>query len=160
MLSRANCTADRLSYSARCFLNLQVVEYRVQYDGDGSDVTQCQLTAADVTKTCTVTVSVDQDMKQPVYVYYELQNFYQNHRRYVKSRSDQQLSGTVYSDASQLVDCDPLRTRDVNGTEKVLDPCGLIANSFFNGERNAAESCSSSLTYRCYQSRSIAEVRA
>jgi len=26
-------------------------------------------------------------MEGPVYVYYQLDNFYQNHRRYVKSRS-------------------------------------------------------------------------
>lgn len=68
-------------------------------------------------------------MTAPVYVYYELQNFYQNHRRYVKSRNDKQLAGTMYTDPAQLSDCDPLRT--VNG--KVLDPCGLIANSYFNG---------------------------
>ena len=30
-------------------------------------------------------------MTGPVYVYYELDNFYQNHRRYVKSRMDAQL---------------------------------------------------------------------
>ncbi|MFS7906735.1 putative CDC50/LEM3 family protein [Helianthus anomalus] len=30
-------------------------------------------------------------MKQPIYVYYQLDNYYQNYRRYVKSRSDQQL---------------------------------------------------------------------
>jgi hypothetical protein len=35
---------------------------------------------------------VKEKMKAPVYVYYELDNFYQNHRRYVKSRSDDQLS--------------------------------------------------------------------
>ena len=29
----------------------------------------------------------------PIYVYYQLDNFYQNHRRYVKSRDDNQLSG-------------------------------------------------------------------
>ena len=29
-----------------------------------------------------------------VYVYYQLKNFYQNHRTYVKSRSDKQLLGT------------------------------------------------------------------
>ena len=38
-------------------------------------------------------VTVPEKMKAPVYVYYELDNFYQNHRRYVKSRSDSQLSG-------------------------------------------------------------------
>jgi len=32
-------------------------------------------------------------MIAPVYVYYQLDNFYQNHRRYVKSRDYKQLMG-------------------------------------------------------------------
>ena len=36
-----------------------------------------------------------EDVTGPLYVYYELQNFYQNHRRYVKSRSAYQLQGQV-----------------------------------------------------------------
>lgn len=32
-----------------------------------------------------------------VYVYYGLSNFYQNHRRYVKSRDDSQLNGNTKS---------------------------------------------------------------
>lgn len=40
--------------------------------------------------TCTIEIDVDEKMDEPVYVYYELDNFYQNHRRYVRSRSDLQ----------------------------------------------------------------------
>ena len=32
-------------------------------------------------------------MAAPIFVYYQLENFYQNHRRYVKSRDYQQLMG-------------------------------------------------------------------
>ena len=62
--------------------------------------------------------------------YYRLTNFYQNHRRYVKSLDTAQLSGTARS-ASQIRsgDCDPLKTHS-NG--KPYYPCGLIANSKFN----------------------------
>ncbi|CAK7326040.1 unnamed protein product [Dovyalis caffra] len=42
-------------------------------------------------KTCTISMRIPKRMKKPVYVYYQLDNFYQNHRRYVKSRSDEQL---------------------------------------------------------------------
>lgn len=42
-------------------------------------------------------------------MYYQLDNFYQNHRRYVKSRSFNQLKGS-YLTASQLTDCDPITT--------------------------------------------------
>lgn len=68
---------------------------------------------------------------KPVYVYYEVDNFYQNHRRYVKSRSEKQLTGSVLNNINDpnLADCDPLRTR--NGS--ILQPCGLVAQSYFNG---------------------------
>ena len=36
---------------------------------------------------------VENEVKGPVYVYYQLDNFYQNHRRYVKSRDSAQLNG-------------------------------------------------------------------
>lgn len=38
-----------------------------------------------------VTLNITKDMDAPIYFYYQLTNFYQNHRRYVKSRSDEQL---------------------------------------------------------------------
>ena len=75
-------------------------------------------------------------MTAPVYVYYQLDNFYQNHRRYVKSRSDAQLRGeTVVT--SDLEDCAPLTdfveiTPEGVTKKKTLSPCGLIANSLFN----------------------------
>lgn len=37
----------------------------------------------------------DEDVDGPLYVYYELENFYQNHRRYVSSRDAFQLEGMV-----------------------------------------------------------------
>jgi hypothetical protein len=35
---------------------------------------------------CKFPLNIDAEMKGPVFVYYQLDNFYQNHRRYVKSR--------------------------------------------------------------------------
>ena len=69
-----------------------------------------------------------------VYVYYGLTNFYQNHRRYVKSRDDAQLGGADIRSASDLVsDCEPYRAFE-NDTVKIpYAPCGSIANSLFNG---------------------------
>jgi hypothetical protein len=74
---------------------------------------------------CTVQLSIEKDMPSPVFFYYKLTNFYQNHRRYVKSRSDPQLSGSTVSD---VAGCDPLP----NSGGVSLYPCGLIANSVFN----------------------------
>lgn len=110
--------------------NDAVVEYRVQYDGDGLDAAaqSCSIGRTGPSTVCTISIPVTQDMNPPVYVYYELQNFYQNHRRYVKSKSDVQLAGTWEVNSGSLVDCDPLRTQG----SQVLFPCGLIAASVFN----------------------------
>jgi hypothetical protein len=37
-------------------------------------------------------------MKAPVFFYYQLDNFYQNHRRYVKSKNYKQLMGETVTD--------------------------------------------------------------
>jgi len=81
-----------------------------------------------------------------VFMYYQLTNFYQNHRRYVKSRSDVQLSGSTAAAKKTLGDCSPWETFhdhtpstiggiDLNNTNPnslKLNPCGLIAGSKFN----------------------------
>ncbi|KAF3058363.1 Meiotically up-regulated gene 89 protein [Daldinia childiae] len=83
---------------------------------------------------CTLTFAIPEEMAPPVLLYYRLENFYQNHRRYVQSFFDKQLAG----DDVSLVDvfdsnCEPLAT--TNGTHpnsRAYYPCGLIANSLFN----------------------------
>ena len=42
---------------------------------------------------CYINISIPNKMEPPIYMYYKLTNYYQNHRRYVKSRSDMQLRG-------------------------------------------------------------------
>lgn len=90
---------------------------------------------------CNVTLTVPRDMPPPVYVYYELHGVYQNHRRYVKSRSDEQLANrlpaggagamTPEEAATKLANCQPMLF--FNGDpSKVINPCGLIAWSNFN----------------------------
>lgn len=59
-------------------------------------------------------------------MYYGLTNFYQNHRRYVKSRDDNQLLGEF--GATPSTDCAPFDLVD----GKPIVPCGAIANSIFN----------------------------
>ena len=65
-------------------------------------------------------------------MYYGLSNFYQNHRRYVKSRNDEQLAGNGVSyGALRNTDCSPYDVDTEN--ETYIAPCGAIANSLFNG---------------------------
>lgn len=81
---------------------------------------------------CTVTMTVPKDIPGPAYFYYKLTNFYQNHRRYVSSRSDLQLSGMPPVTVGGIAECTPLQS--VNGSQAPADmylPCGLVANSFF-----------------------------
>ncbi|KAG0070768.1 hypothetical protein BGZ89_012517 [Linnemannia elongata] len=85
------------------------------------------------TTKCTVKFTIPDTMKKPVFVYYRLSNFYQNHRRYVKSVDAKQLSGTVrtVSDLSGG-SCDPLAVYKQGDAQFPIYPCGLIANSMFN----------------------------
>jgi hypothetical protein len=107
--------------------------------------------------TTTATFTLDKDLKNPL-MYYELTNFYQNHRRYVTSRSDGQLRAaeealgtgdfkTVATSAA-LSTCTPLvcagnagdngcgtTTSSVQANDRnnlIYYPCGLIARSMFN----------------------------
>lgn len=83
-----------------------VVEYTIKYDDvkhnswcEASGNSACtgdsnkQYQKVQVGQTKFVTFTVDKDMEAPIYLYYQLENFYQNHRRYVKSRDDEQLRG-------------------------------------------------------------------
>ena len=64
-----------------------------------------------------------------VFIYYGLTNFYQNHRRYVKSRDDKQLYGDL---SNQNEDCAPFLKGVGEQDGKIYAPCGAIANSLFN----------------------------
>lgn len=79
---------------------------------------------------CTIKFNIPDDIPKTVYLYYQLTNFYQNHRRYVKSVSYSQLAGQAVPASSLSPDCDPLATDPKTG--KPYYPCGLIANSVFN----------------------------
>lgn len=78
---------------------------------------------------CQIKFQVPHDIKGPVYLYYRLTNFFQNHREYVESYDLQQLKGEAVSADDLDDDCSPLKT---NADGKPYYPCGLIANSYFN----------------------------
>lgn len=102
----------------------EVVEVDVRYD-----------TTCDVGNVCNITLNVPHDMKSPVYLYYRLENYYQNHRRYVQSRSDDQLRGLYVDSYSSLTNCDPYISLNENSNDQpelFYLPCGLISKSVFN----------------------------
>ncbi|OBA22033.1 Lem3/Cdc50 [Metschnikowia bicuspidata var. bicuspidata NRRL YB-4993] len=82
----------------------------------------------DAVQTCVLQFDLPRALDAPVYLYYKLTNFYQNHRLYVASYDTAQLGGAAVTAGALTLDCDPLRTRD----GKPVYPCGLVANSLFN----------------------------
>lgn len=80
---------------------------------------------------CTIQFTVPKELDHSVFMYYKLTNYYQNHRRYVQSYNADQFKGQAVS-AGTLSggECDPLDKRD----DLPIYPCGLIANSVFNGK--------------------------
>lgn len=81
---------------------------------------------------CSLPFTLEEDFKGKVYMYYGLTNYYQNHRRYVKSRDDDQLLGKLSDTPSS--DCKPF-AYEMDGsveTNRVIAPCGAIANSLFS----------------------------
>ncbi|KAG5492761.1 hypothetical protein JKF63_01341 [Porcisia hertigi] len=95
-----------------------------------------------------VSFRVDKHLKAPVYVYYGLENFYQSHRRFSKSRSAAQLAGQHVSQSSLASVTSPLsypgelrhqgnKSINLSGTllhysDFVYVPAGLVPWSMFN----------------------------
>ncbi|CAH8489034.1 unnamed protein product [Schistosoma turkestanicum] len=108
-----------------------VVEYVVDYTDCTEAGTQelcSQRIASGQPCICFKQISIESSIPGPVYLYYGLSNFYQNHRRYARSKNDEQLLGTAYLSPSALTSCLPYASID----DKSILPCGSIANSIFN----------------------------
>ncbi len=68
-------------------------------------------------------------------MYYELGKFYQNHKRYVRSQLAGTSSGSSRCAPQQYVGGQPNASLAHDGA---INPCGLIAWSFFNDSFSAA----------------------
>ncbi|CAG9312890.1 unnamed protein product [Blepharisma stoltei] len=121
-----------LSYS------YQIVDYKARYDDICEDK---------INKICPIRLNFTDKLSKPVYLYFELKNYFQNHRKYVKSYCQNQLADKSY-DSSSCQYCSPyLRADDypddkrnkitkLDGVSKfkdhdIVNPCGLIAFSLF-----------------------------
>ena len=116
-----------------------IVEFSERYDNNPN----CNST---IDGTCQIVINITKKMNKNILVYYQLDGFYQNHRRYVQSRSEAQLRGENISleKMKESQDCDPVVTNeDMNKKKNIKDnsdltsediaiPCGLMAKSFFN----------------------------
>ncbi|KAG2216251.1 hypothetical protein INT45_010117 [Circinella minor] len=92
---------------------------------------------------CVLDFTIPSTMKGPIYMYYRLTNFYQNHRLYIKNYDPFQLLGNRISPSVLSTNCGPLDKRD----GKVVYPCGLVANSMFNDTASNLTSVTSGGNY-------------
>ena len=86
---------------------------------------------------CVVFASIPEEMKSPIMIYYQLNDFRENHRFYMDNKSDKQLKGEQVSIEDLEKDCENslyngdfefISNLDPNG---IAFPCGLKAKSFF-----------------------------
>jgi hypothetical protein len=119
-----------------------IYEQVIVYDSTRPDV-NCTISqnnqgynaiAADTPMSCSLSFTFTQAVpyNSPVNVYYQLTNFYQNHRRYVKSFDSTQLLGGYVSASALSTACDPNASYVSSENGLIYAPCGLIATSFFN----------------------------
>jgi len=132
-----NCQGFLFSFVGSIFLSysLAIKTTILQY------YDQCE-----IKKPCNLSFSLDSQMTAPVFVYYELRNFYQNYDQYMNSKNSDQLSGQILTQ-DQLSSCSPIITnKDLGGNitswnntplndSDPANPCGLIAKTFFSGDK-------------------------
>ncbi|KAM5181684.1 cell cycle control protein 50B-like isoform 1-T3 [Mantella aurantiaca] len=107
-----------------------ITEYEYDYTGTSTDQSCYSCASSNLTNCiCNITFNLTTLFAGPVFMYYELSNYYQNHYRYMVSRDDKQLSGLLDNLKNPANECVPYR---VDSEKKPIAPCGAIANSMFN----------------------------
>ena len=111
----------------------QVKEIKTRYD-------ICEKYSTTEPYPCIVHININEDMKKPIMIYYQVDGVVQNHRFYMDSKSEKQLKGENPSDDDLKKDCEgALYIKDIlwqkktdNSDTDLANPCGLIAKTFFN----------------------------
>lgn len=113
----------------------KIIEVIKRYD----DIPECK---ADwkVPQTCMIELDLKKHVEPPIFIYYEISNMFQNHRKYSKSRDIYQLMGNYRSVDEVKSSCFPVSTMSETGfyynllldPNDVANPCGLISTSYFN----------------------------
>jgi len=120
--------------------SIDVISIRERYD----DALGCDDTKWDKPGFCNITFDLDEDMDEPVFLHYELIDFYQSNRYYKSSVNWKQARGDDL-EKEELSSCKPYRTmedlgrilskEDMGGElgqHDIANPCGLIAKTLFN----------------------------
>ncbi|CEG46740.1 protein kinase [Plasmopara halstedii] len=123
----------------------------IQTDGNLTKHTNCHLESLDdansfhADHTCYVHLKLPNDLKSPVRIFYELDGYYQNHRRFVSSVIRTQFTDEWRPEtATSTLECYPLKTITSelctvglcepasSARQRELFPCGIVANTLFN----------------------------
>lgn len=104
----------------------------------------CNAETRNASQVCLLKIDIPRRTRGRVFLYYGLRNFYQNMRRYARSRSPNQLMGSRVSVGDLRKECLPCKGGSCdfdflnrsaptgNGSFAPFVPCGLIARSYFN----------------------------
>lgn len=107
----------------------------IQYGGEGTAVENSCPGGS-----CTLDFKINQKIDGKLYLYYELDNYYQNNIKYSSSVNWDQMMGKADIPLDTLEkSCDPA----VTNSTYTLNPCGLIAKSFFTDSYSLSLSTSS-----------------
>ncbi|XP_078423448.1 cell cycle control protein 50B [Cetorhinus maximus] len=112
------------------FTSNNIIEFELDYTGNSPNSSCHHCTRNNTTNCkCTIHFKVDKVLPGPVFMYYKLSNFYQNHRKYGVSRDDDQLNGDLDYLKVPSEYCFPFR---LDSQGRPIAPCGAIADSLFN----------------------------
>ena len=107
----------------------------IQYGGEGTKTANSCPGGA-----CSLNFQINQQIDGKLYLYYELDNYYQNNIKYSSSVNWNQMMGKTNLPMSELeASCDPA----VTNSTLTLNPCGLIAKSFFTDSYGLSQATSS-----------------
>lgn len=109
----------------------RIIEYSKRYDNIEECAVNQSMNYTQLPIECTVDINISQNMHSPIYFYYGLKNFYQNHRKFIQSKSDVQLRNEGNDEVSK---CEPL----ISNSDNTIFACGLIANSMFEDRFSAS----------------------
>ena len=100
-------------------------------------------------RTCKIQFKIHKKMQNPIFIYYQLKNFYLNHRKIIESKNWNELRGEEVNAKSSCKDAylmgemfsknSPYYINEWghNFSEyDIASPCGLLARNFFNDTYN------------------------
>lgn len=88
--------------------------------------------AVGTTEKCRVTVTVPEDMKPPILLYYAVGPFYQNYNDYLKSEVTKELMGKPKDEVEALRETLCIEQTRIDASGESIVPCGMKATSVFN----------------------------